>query len=56
MMTYMKKKIHRLVFNIPIDMYEKLRFVAFKRNISMSKYVLDSVLWRLHNEILEEEK
>jgi len=46
----MPRHVHRYIFNMPVAIYKKLREVAFKRNISMSKYVLDALLWRLNQE------
>lgn len=44
------KKTQELIFRMPKEVHEKLRNVAFKRNISMSLYVNQAVAWRLENE------
>lgn len=46
----MKDTVHRFLFNMPKQVYFKVREIAFKRNISMSKYVIDSLIWRLSQE------
>ena len=51
----MEKTVHRYIFNLPFSVYTKLREVAFKRNISMSKYVLDALVWRLEQEKIDDE-
>lgn len=40
----------RFIFSMPIDVYRKLRKKAFDRNISMAKYVLHALIWRLEQE------
>lgn len=51
----MNQSVHRYIFNLPLPIYRKLREVAFKRNISMSKYVLDALIWRLEQEKIRDE-
>lgn len=35
---------------MPMSVYEKLKEISHRRNISMSKYVIDTILWRLEQE------
>jgi len=43
----------RFIFTIPPDIFKQIRKAAFDRNISISKYILQSVVWRLLNEEVE---
>lgn len=40
----------RFIFSLPIEICLKLRRIAFERNISMAKYVLEALIFRLQNE------
>jgi len=40
----------RFVFTLPIETYKKLRQKSFDRNISMARYVLQALVWRLEQE------
>lgn len=49
MMSKSKKRT-RLIFSLPFEVHDSIKKNAFKRNISMSLYILEAVLWRLKNE------
>ena len=42
--------MQRFIFTLPIVVYKKLRQKAFDRNISMARYVLQALAWRLEQE------
>lgn len=41
---------HRYIMNIPVPIFKELRNCAFNRNVAMSKYLLDALIWRLEQE------
>jgi hypothetical protein len=44
------KTRHRFIFTLPIEIFKEARQHAFDRNISLSLYILQSVVWRLDQE------
>ncbi len=40
----------RLIFNISESLHQKVKIAAAKRNISITKYVLQAILWRMKND------
>lgn len=49
----MKKKTQRFLFTLPLELLEKSKAIAKKRNISLSLYICESLWWRLK---VEEER
>jgi len=41
----------RFLLSLSPEVHEKLRQWAFKRNISMSRYVVEALMWRLSREV-----
>ena len=41
----------RLLISMPEEVHLKLRIMAFRRNVSMSAYVLDALLLKLLKEV-----
>ena len=41
----------RFIFTLPMEVYLKMRKVAFKKNISMSMYVQQALLYMLEKEV-----
>ena len=41
----------RFIFTLHLEIYNKLRQKAFDRNISMARYVLEALVWRLEQEV-----
>ena len=41
---------HRFIFTLPVEVFKKAKSHAFERNISLSLYVLQAILWRLGEE------
>lgn len=44
------KKRHRFIFTLPMEIFQKARTYAFKRNISLSLYILQALVWRMEGE------
>jgi hypothetical protein len=40
----------RFIFSLPLEICLKLKKKAFSRNISMAKYVLEALIFRLQHE------
>jgi hypothetical protein len=41
------KKSTRIIFSLPHEVHDLIKKEAFNRNVSMSFYILEAVLWRL---------
>ena len=40
----------RFIFTLPMEVFYQARKHAFERNISISKYILEALLWRIHQD------
>lgn len=46
----------RQAVNMPVEIYNKLKERAFQRNVSMSKYTLEALVWRLETQEVDDER
>ena len=40
----------RLILNVEPEIHQKIKIQAAKRNMTMSKYILQCLIWRLQGE------
>jgi len=46
----MKKIPKRIIFNVHPTLHSEIKIAATKRNITMTKYILEAAAWRLKSE------
>jgi len=40
----------RIIFNVGDSLHQRIKIAATKRNISITRFVLQAVIWRLRND------